>query len=1109
MILLAFLLLQETGSAPAPTTQLPPSTSIRVGDRVEGVLPVRLEGGRNTSEVIFEFDQQSLVTVTLTLESLDFDASLSIRDPATGAEARDRNSWRHSNSWLVHEGKSPSKLAVRVAAEDDRGGEFVLLVQAGRMAPPRGAAAMEEVIAYCEAVAVRALERMDVARGAKYLGTASEAAYKFRDFARAKELAERQLEQARAAGLAGEQLRAQANLGGAERALGHRDRARDLLQESLAGIEQRAGAQVDPSGLPQLAALAVFVNDELGEIARETGGFASAIPFYRQALEWMPQANRPSFEPIGWCRLGDALSEVGEVEEARAAIEKGVRLAEGLARPSLLASALLSQARFLQRQGSPAEARAQCERALGLFPQPEIGIELEATLANACIDLAQFEQALSALDAAEARALELGLDRYEIPMRISRARIAYDLWDLPHARTLLEEALAKQEASGSPLHLVDILEMLGQVHFALGQKDDARKRYEEAIQTCEATNAREKQALVLVDLAWLQESLGDLQGATVSCEAAEELACNVGNPFVEDMARNERAYVLFLQGKYVEARELAAAVTKRREASGDLRVAAEAHDTLARIGLSLGELDATEAALRAVNGILAQGSPPLDRFAAAGSRSHYAKWGAFAQELVARRSRTAGLRESDREALIAKGWRDAGAWKGRILLEHLRERSSARTVSDPGLEAAGQPPAIPRIVKGTALLEYVDGLERLYAYVVVPGSIRLVELGERESIEARARGIVGSMAEMGTPPEAFALESEWMYQELLAPLLTGLPKGTSALVIVPTPGLAILPFEALVKPNRGEKNRAYADLHYLIDEFTISYAPSSPVLAELQGRRSRSHDRRFLILGDPVYPAESAELLLQDETLAQARPGSPTFDLGRLKRTREETLEIARLLLLKDLDATDAQRTELLQAKSDRSPSLHTALYDLHLGAGAGRAALSGDLRSYSYLHIAAHGHVDPDDPRRSGLLLSYDPDTNGLFTLEDVMDLQLDADLAVLSACDTASGPIVSGEGVQSVACSFLHAGARSVVATLWKIEDPDASEIMQSFYAAHLEKEEVHPALALHQAKLEYRHSRKPRGISPGGSGTGLTRTASNPYFWAPFVFVGAGPE
>jgi CHAT domain-containing protein len=202
-------------------------------------------------------------------------------------------------------------------------------------------------------------------------------------------------------------------------------------------------------------------------------------------------------------------------------------------------------------------------------------------------------------------------------------------------------------------------------------------------------------------------------------------------------------------------------------------------------------------------------------------------------------------------------------------------------------------------------------------------------------------------------------------------------------------------------------------------------------------------------------------------------------------RTREEAVALARLFL----DELGAGGTpEIERATSERSGSLVSGPLDLHLGAEASRDRLRGDLRGYSVLHLAAHGFVDRNSPRRTGLALSFTGEEDGYLTIEDVLELDLDADLVVLSGCETARGEVRSGEGIESMARAFLHAGARGVVASLWQLDDRAAADTMERFYEGW-QRGGAPIGRSLREAKLELRRA----------------ADTVHPFYWAPFVYVG----
>ncbi|MBI1850238.1 MAG: CHAT domain-containing protein, partial [Planctomycetes bacterium] len=176
----------------------------------------------------------------------------------------------------------------------------------------------------------------------------------------------------------------------------------------------------------------------------------------------------------------------------------------------------------------------------------------------------------------------------------------------------------------------------------------------------------------------------------------------------------------------------------------------------------------------------------------------------------------------------------------------------------------------------------------------------------------------------------------------------------------------------------------------------------------------------------------------------------------------------------------------------------------------ATRARLGGDLAGYSIVHLAAHGYVDSDEPERSGVVLAAGRDDSGFLTIADVLDLRLDADVVFLSACESARGEAVGGEGVESLARAFLFAGARGVVASLWPVADWAAAETTTAFYRGVI-IEKRSSAQALRAAKLAIRRSSGPTllrgigGLAPEDAPAGAV-PAAHPFLWAPFVYSGA---
>jgi CHAT domain-containing protein len=264
---------------------------------------------------------------------------------------------------------------------------------------------------------------------------------------------------------------------------------------------------------------------------------------------------------------------------------------------------------------------------------------------------------------------------------------------------------------------------------------------------------------------------------------------------------------------------------------------------------------------------------------------------------------------------------------------------------------------------------------------------------------------------------------------------------------------------------------------HLLDEFEISMAPSMSALAAIRDRkRSVEPTRTLLVFADPVFTRDDARLTgFQDAgiMLAAADNALPVRSARRFER-------LPRL----PYTAMEARAIEAVAPE-------HSSTFALGLDANR-RILDAADVEDYRYLHFATHGLIDTEHPALSALALSRYDETGTaerfLLTLDDIYDLHLNADLVVLSACDTALGREIRGEGLVGLTQGFMHAGARSLVVSLWQVPDRATSELMSRFYEFLL-NEGLRPAAALRQAQLSIASERR----------------WADPYFWGAMVMIG----
>ena len=160
-------------------------------------------------------------------------------------------------------------------------------------------------------------------------------------------------------------------------------------------------------------------------------------------------------------------------------------------------------------------------------------------------------------------------------------------------------------------------------------------------------------------------------------------------------------------------------------------------------------------------------------------------------------------------------------------------------------------------------------------------------------------------------------------------------------------------------------------------------------------------------------------------------------------------------------------------------------------GTAASEDAVRAHVEKTTHLHIAAHGIIDESRPSRSGLLvgISIDGRDDGILSMNEIYRLRLDADLAVLSGCSTGRGEMLRGEGIVGLTRAFLYAGARSVVVSLWNVNDRSTAPLMEAFYREMIGGRPA--ASALRQAKIGMLRS--------------ADRAHRHPARWAPFVLIG----
>jgi CHAT domain-containing protein len=347
-----------------------------------------------------------------------------------------------------------------------------------------------------------------------------------------------------------------------------------------------------------------------------------------------------------------------------------------------------------------------------------------------------------------------------------------------------------------------------------------------------------------------------------------------------------------------------------------------------------------------------------------------------------------------------------------------------------------------------AFVEYFVTDKRLVIFVVTRGGARTlhvhtVPLPERR-LESETDALTRALSENDLH---FRSRSRRLYDLILAPAAPEL-QGVKTIAIIPDGPLWRLPFESLVMP----------DGRFVIERMACFYAPSITVYREMLRRRPRPSGNFLAFANPPPRRGDDvAEAKLRDS------------EKGRLPDAEREVENIARLF------------------------RGGTRLY---LGEDALESRAKEESGAYGVIHFATHGVLDDNNPMYSHLLLAAAPGSSddGFLETWELMRLDLHAELAVLSACDTARGSVHAGEGLIGMSWALFVAGCSSAVATQWKVPSAAAADLMIDFYRQWLHAGHTTwfaKAEALRQARLHLLRDGKHR----------------DPFYWSGYVLVGSG--
>ncbi|MEN8116890.1 MAG: CHAT domain-containing protein [Bacteroidota bacterium] len=366
-----------------------------------------------------------------------------------------------------------------------------------------------------------------------------------------------------------------------------------------------------------------------------------------------------------------------------------------------------------------------------------------------------------------------------------------------------------------------------------------------------------------------------------------------------------------------------------------------------------------------------------------------------------------------------------------------------------------------KLSNNEAVLEYIinetDSLAELYTFVVTKQTLEFNKQELSSGIQNSIENLFNFMSDHGylftknEDAKRFSVDAYELYNLLISPHLKEI-QGKN-LILIPDGKLSYISFDALLQtlPDTS-KTINFSKLDYLIKNYNLNYANSANILFRNRNNSKKINNKTLAFA--PEYNGEPFET-------TNAR----SFILSPLPGVQKEVESISKTVKTKIFRNTEASESNFRKHCKD-----------------------------YDILHLAMHAFIDDSIPARSSLTFSPKSkenklENNGIVQTADIYNLELNARLTVLSACNTGIGKLQKGEGIMSLARGFLYAGCPSIVMSLWEVEDESGTRIMSSFYK-NLKKGKQKDA-ALRLAKLDYLENSNSR--------------QAHPHYWMGFVSIG----
>lgn len=773
----------------------------------------------------------------------------------------------------------------------------------------------------------------------------------------------------------------------------------------------------------------------LGDLAKRDGRYGEAITYFQKALESFKTLSRTS--PQYMADAADSLAEIGRVYrvkgEHRAALRylnQALEIAKTVSHKDKIASVLNSLGVLYIEQNDYPRASEYINQSLSIYRETGDPYEIARTLINQGV-----------INQRQAKYLE--------------------------ALKSFQESLELSDVSDAPDLVIAAQEGLGATYQEQGDFLLAFEWLNKAVKKAQKIRNPTRQAELLWRLGEAHYLGGDLGKALASAASAADLANQLRLPIISYLALTAKGKYYLSENNYDLAFQTLSQAIEQVETIRDRVVGQEqgrqiffdnkvaSYNLLVELFIKQNKpadalLYAERAKGRVLLDVLRDGKPDLAATLTPAEKGEAQRLNRNISDLN-ERLRSEEMKPRPEATLLSQlhAKRDAA----RLEYESF-QNSLFAACPDLDVRRGGTTPltleGITNLTsnKETAYIEYVVTKERVYMFALTGGELGRGPELKVYPITIKPKDLAAKIEQyhqrLANRHPDFASIARELYATLIEPADQQL-RGISTICIVPDSFLWNLPFQALMS----------ASNHYLIKDHALYYAPSLTILREMNKERFEkgSQEDSLLAFGNPV--------------------------VGKGER-REE-----------DLCPLPEAETEVASVAKTFGPRANKVL----IGREASEKTFRILAPTYATIHLATHGVIDNRQPLYSHLLLTKtegDTENDGLLEAREIMNMKLNADLAVLSACETANGRISPGEGVIGTSWAFFVAGTRSMLVSQWKVNSASTSQLMANFYQAleSQQRPQGKKARSLQEATLRLMKDDRYR----------------HPFYWAGFVLVGS---